>query len=93
MAFEKTQNAMKEQLHFGHLNYGQTIVVSADASVLGIGGFIGNRYVDVHEETVNRVVACASHAFTQQKKNGKLLIYIIFYFRVVLWGYVMVLCL
>ena len=54
IAFEKTQNAMKEQLHLGHLNYGQTIVVSAYASVLGVGGCIGNRYVDSNGE-VDRI--------------------------------------
>ena len=63
IAFENTQLVMKEQLPLGHLNYGQTIVVSADASVLGVGGCLGNRYVDSDGEVVNRVVACASHAF------------------------------
>ena len=76
-----------------HLNYGQTIVISADASVLGVGVCIGNMYVDCDGELVNRVIACVSHAFTAAKAKWKTieqeafaLIFIILYFRVVLWG-------
>ena len=67
-------------------------MVSADASVLVEAGCIGNRYVDADEEIVNRVVACVSHAFTTAEEKWKTieqeafaLIYIILYFRVVLW--------
>ena len=91
IAFEKMQDAMKEQLHLGHLNYGQTIVVSADASVLGVGGCIG---VDSDGELVNRVMACVAHAFTAAEAKWKSIeqvafawIYTILYFRVVLLGH------
>ena len=39
-------------------------MVSVDASELGVGVCLGNRYVDSDGEIVNRVVACTSHAFT-----------------------------
>ena len=92
-AFVATQQAVRDQLHLGHLDYGQTIVVSADASILGVGGCLGNRYMDEDGEVINRVVACASHAFTEAEAKWKTieqeafaLIYLILYFRTVLWG-------
>ena len=57
--------------------------------MVGVGRCIGNRYVDSDGELVNRVVACASHAFTAAEAKWKTIekeVYIILYFRVVLWG-------
>ena len=93
LAFAATQEATQKQLHLAHLDYTQTIVLSTDASVLGVGGCLANRYLDEDGEVVNRVVACASHAFTAAESRWKTieqeafaLIWGVMFFRAVLWG-------
>ena len=62
---------MKNQINLAHLNYDQTIVVTTDASVLGVGGCVSNRYKDESGEVVNRIVAVASHEFTDAEGRWK----------------------
>jgi hypothetical protein len=71
LAFQRVQEAVKAQINLAHLQYDQTIVVTTDASVLGCGGSVSNRYKDADGETVNRVVAVASHAFTAAEGRWK----------------------
>jgi hypothetical protein len=93
IAFQRTQEAVSSQLRLAHLDYNKAVVVSADASVLGVGGCLSNRYVD-DGETITDVVACASHAFTAAEAKWKTIeqeafasVWIIMYFRNVLWGH------
>jgi hypothetical protein len=93
VAFEVLQQAVQDQLSLAHLDYTLPIVVSTDASVLGVGGCLANRFVEQDGTVVNRVVACASHAFTEAEARWKTieqeafaLVWIVMYFRGVLWG-------
>ena len=45
-AFVLVQDAVRGQINLVHLRYNQTIVVTTDTSVLGVGGSVRNRYVD-----------------------------------------------
>ena len=65
------QEAVREQIKLAHLRYDQTIVVTTDASVLGVGGCVSNRYIDDSGATINRIVAVASHAFTTAEGKWK----------------------
>ena len=92
-AFEVMQEAVQVQLSLAHLDYAHAIVVSADASVLGVGGYVSNRYLNEDGEEVNRVVACASHAFTAAEsrwitleQEAFALIWVVMHFRGILFG-------
>jgi hypothetical protein len=92
-AFELMQAAVQGQLGLAHLDYKRAIVVSADASVLGVGGYVANRWLDEDGEEVNRVVACASHAFTAAEsrwitleQEAFALIWVVMHFRGILFG-------
>mgnify|MGYP007125724151 CR=1 FL=1 len=85
---------MADQLNLARLDYSLPIVVSTDASVLGVGGCIANRYHNEDGEEVNRVVGCASHAFTEAESKWKTieqealaLIWIVMFFRAALFGH------
>ena len=67
VAFELVQEAVRTQINLAHLNYEQTIVVTTDASVLGVGGCVSNRYRNESGEVVNRIVTVASHAEGRMK--------------------------
>ena len=45
-AFEELKRAVAAQLSLSHLDYGVPLVVQCDASILGIGGALINRYPD-----------------------------------------------
>ena len=92
-AFHILQEAVQSQISLAHLDYALPIVVSADASILGVGGCLANRYRDEQGDEVTRVVACASHAFTEAESRWKTieqeafaLVWIVMHFRAVLWG-------
>ena len=65
------QEAVRNQINLARLNYEQTIVVTTDASVLGVGGCVSNRYRDESGELVNRIMAVASHAFIEAEGRWK----------------------
>ena len=54
-----------------HLHYDQLIMMTTDASVLGVGGCVANRFKNESGEIVNRIVAVASHAFTDAEGRWK----------------------
>lgn len=93
-SYDQTQVAVSNQLQLAHLDYNKAVVLSADASVLGVGGTLSNRYIDEDGETVTDIVACASHAFTTAESKWKTIeqeafasVWIILFFRAVLWGH------
>jgi hypothetical protein len=43
-AFEKLKRAVAAQLSLAHLNYEVPLVIQCDASILGVGGVLINRY-------------------------------------------------
>lgn len=55
-----------EQLSLAHLDYGVPLVVQADASTMGVGGCLINRYPDG-----DRVIGCYSHAFSTTESRWK----------------------
>ena len=57
------KEAIQSQLHLAHLDYTKSIVVRADASVIGGGVELSIRWIE-NGEAITRVVAVASHAFT-----------------------------
>jgi hypothetical protein len=88
-AFAEVKRATANQLSLTHLDYEVPIVVQSDASVLGVGGCLINRYPDG-----DRVVGCVSHAFTEAESRWKTIeqeafaiVYILIFFRAVLWGH------
>jgi hypothetical protein len=94
VAFNVVQEAVRGQVNLAHLRYDQTIVVTTDASVLGCGGSVSNRYVDEEGETCTRVVALASHAFTDAESRWKTIeqegfgvVWMVQTHRCVLWGH------
>ena len=97
-AFQSLQNAVAEQLTLAHLDYTKPIFVATDASIIGVGGVLENRYLDENGEEVRVVVACASHAFTQAESRWKTIeqeafavVWVVMYFRALLWGHPFVL--
>ena len=65
-AFEALKTAVAEQLSLAHLDYTVPIVLQTDASTLGVGAALINRYPEG-----DRVVACCSHAFTETERRWK----------------------
>ena len=93
-AFDVLQQAVVDQLSLAHLDYSLPIFLTTDASTLGVGGSLENRYRDEEGNEVRRVVACASHAFTPAEQRWKTLeqeafavVWLIMYFRALLWGH------
>ena len=87
-AFEELKRAVAAQLSLSHLDYGVPLVVQCDASILGIGGALINRYPDR-----DRVIKCVSHAFTEAESRWKTLeqeafavVFTVLFFRTVLFG-------
>jgi len=94
VAFDALQTAVGQQLSLAHLDYSLPIFLTTDASTLGVGGSLENRYRDENNNEVRRVVACASHAFTSAEQRWKTLeqeafavVWLIMYFRALLWGH------
>ena len=92
-AFEKMKTAVADQLSLAHLDYSKAIFLSADASCLGVGGCLENRWRGEDGEWVVRVVACASHSFTPAEarwatieQEAFVLIWICMFFRAPLFG-------
>lgn len=92
-AFQAVRTLVLEQLSLAHLDYSKVTVVSADASILGCGGCISNRWRDENGEVATQVVACASHSFTPAESRWKTIeqeafafIWIVMYYRAVLIG-------
>lgn len=90
-AFQAVRDLVLEQLSLAHLDYAKVTVVSADASILGCGGCISNRWRDENGEVITQVVACASHSFTPAESRWKTIeqeafaiIWIVMYYRAVL---------
>jgi hypothetical protein len=88
-AFELLKEAVNEQLSLGHLNYDVPIVIQTDASNLGLGATISNRYPEG-----DRVVGCCSHAFTEAERRWKTLeqeafaiIFAVLYWYAILYGH------
>lgn len=88
-AFDMLKNAVSQQLSLAHLDYSVPIVIQCDASTLGIGGALINR----HPEG-DRVIKCVSHAFTEAESKWKTteqeafaVVFVILYFRAVLFGH------
>jgi len=91
-AFAAMKDAIQSQLHLAHLDYAKAIVLRADASVLGGGVELSNRWTE-DGETITRVVAVASHAFTAAESRWKtieqecfILVFAVMHFRAVLLG-------
>ena len=68
-AFEELKRAVAAQLSLSHLDYSVPLVLQCDASILGIGGALINRF----PEGVDRVIKCVSHAFTDAESRWKTL--------------------
>lgn len=75
-----------------HLDYSKSIVVRADASVIGGGVELSNRWIE-DGETITRVVAVASHAFTAAESRWMtieqecfILVFAVMHFRPLLLG-------
>jgi hypothetical protein len=66
-AFKDLLVSVDNQLHIHHLRYDIPIVVTTDASLIGLGGIISNIYDDGSEH----VVGCISHKFTPAEANWK----------------------
>jgi len=88
-AFDELKRAVAAQLSLAHLDYSVPVVVQCDASVLGLGGVLINRYPQG-----DRVVKCVSHAFTEAESRWKTLeqeafavVFTLLHFRNVLWGH------
>jgi hypothetical protein len=97
-AFTVLQTAVGEQLRLAQLDYTKPIFVATDASIIGVGGVLENRYTDENGEEVRLVVACASHAFTAAEGRWKTIeqeafavVWVVMYFRALLWGHLFVL--
>ena len=93
-AFDLVQEAVRNQINLAHLNYEQTIVVTTDASVLGVGGCVSNRYRNESGKIVNQIVAVASHAFTEAEGRWKTIeqesfgvVWMVLGHRRILWGH------
>lgn len=93
LAFQAVRELVLEQLSLVHLDYSKVTVVSADASILGCGGCISNRWRDENGEAITQVVACASHSFTPAESRWKTIeqeafasIWMVMYYRAVLIG-------
>ena len=91
-AFAKVKEAIQKQLVLAHLDYSKAIVLSGDASIVGCGGYIGNMWYE-DEERIVKVVACASHTFTDaeakwktEEQEGFVLLWLCMYFRHLLIG-------
>jgi hypothetical protein len=88
-AFSDLKQAAARQLKLSHLDYDVPIVLQTDASVLGVGGCLINRYPEG-----DRVIGCASHAFNDAESRWKTIeqeafaiVYLVLFFRAVLWGH------
>jgi len=88
-AFAKMKTAVAEQLSLHHLDYSVPVVLQTDASTIGVGASLINRF-----PTYDRVVGCCSHAFTEAESRWKTIeqeafaiIFAILYWRAVLWGH------
>ena len=83
------KGAVVEQLPLTHLVYSVPIVLQTDASTLGVGAALSNRYPEG-----DRVVACCSHAFTEAEMNWKTVeqecfavVFAVIYFYAALYGH------
>jgi hypothetical protein len=63
-AFRELKMAVADQLSLAHLDYSVPLVLQSDASTIGVGACLLNRY-----PTHDRVVACCSHAFTEAESR------------------------
>ena len=88
-AFEKLKRAVAAQLSLSHLDYSVPLVLQCDASILGIGGALINRFPG----GVDRVIKCVSHAFTDAESRWKTLeqeafavVFVVLFFRTILYG-------
>ena len=66
-AFEGLKNAISKQISLAHLDYSLPLVVSTDASNLGVGATLANIYPDGSR----RIIACVSHKFTKAESRWK----------------------
>jgi hypothetical protein len=89
VAFNELKTAVSGQLSLAHLDYSVPIVVQCDASNLGIGGALINRY-----PSGDRVIKCVSHSFTPAEAKWKTteqeafaVVFVILHFRAVLFGH------
>lgn len=88
-SFEELKTAIANQLSLGHLDYAVPLVIKADASIIGLGACLVNRYPNG-----DRVIGCCSHAFNETEARWKTIeqeafaiIFAVLYFRAVLWGH------
>lgn len=72
-AFAAIKEAIQDQLHLTHLDKSKSIVVHADASVIGGGVELSNHWIE-NDVTITRMVAVASHAFTAAKSRWKTIV-------------------
>ena len=89
-AFEALKAAVAGQINVCHLDYSLPLVVSTDASILGIGATLSN----LHPDGSRRVVACISHKFTKAESRWKTIeqeafamVYALQHWRDILYGH------
>jgi hypothetical protein len=88
-AFADVKGAVTEQLSLAHLDYTVPLILQTDASTLGVGAALINRYPDG-----DRVIACCSHAFTEAEMKWKTVeqecfavVFAVIYFYAALYGH------
>ena len=88
-AFGTLKEAVNNMLSLAHLDYNVPVVLQTDASTVGVGGALINRYPDG-----DRVVGCCSHAFSDTEAKWKTIeqesfgvVFCIMYWYAVLYGH------
>ena len=88
-AFAALKAAVQKQASLSFLRYDLEIFLQVDASIVGVGGTVGNRYPDG-----DRHCGYCSHAFTDAEGRWKTIeqeafaiIFCVMFFRSVLWGH------
>ena len=83
------KTAVQEHASLAFLRLDVEIFLQVDASIVGVGGTIGNRFPDG-----DRHCGCCSHAFTDAESRWKTIgqeafaiIFCVMFFRPVLWGH------
>ena len=66
-AFDQLKQAVADQIGVHHLDYALPLIVSTDASTLGLGATLANLYPDGSK----RIIACISHKFTKAEARWK----------------------
>ena len=89
-SLDKLQDAVMNQLSLAHLEYSLPLVLSADASVFGVGSYLSNCWKAEDDKVIDRLVACTLRAFTEaglrwktiDEQKAFAMVWIVMYF----WG-------